>query len=187
MIVLEQDGLNGSYAEGLNAKKRGFLKGIRLKDVSLKNAIKVAKVAAPIALSFIPVGGGAASSFAGKAISKLSKTGVGRVGLKIANSKTVASISKVAKSEVGQAAIKLASPLVKNAKAALLEQTGVLPNDEQLETLAVAKGTSPQQELDAIVAAAPTPGVTPAKKDNTMLYVGGGVLALGIAFVAFKK
>jgi peptidoglycan hydrolase-like protein with peptidoglycan-binding domain len=66
---------------GLNAGlgKSKFLKKIRIKkiakQISIKNVVKAAKFAAPIAAGFIPVGGGVASklmnSKAGKAISKV--------------------------------------------------------------------------------------------------------------------
>lgn len=203
MIVLEQDGLNGYDNDGLNGLKIGsFLKrNIKSakKDISIKNAIKVVKTVGPMALSFIPVVGGAASGIAGKALNKITTNKDGSASLigRIATGKSgdgtqnfigraASTIKTAAKTDVGQSVVKFASPLVKNAKAALLEQTGVVPSDEQLQTLAELKGTTPQQELDAIVAAA-TPAVTPAKKDNTMLYVGGGVVALGIAYVSFKK
>ena len=60
--------------------------------------------------------------------------------------------------------------------------------DEQLETLAKVKGTTPQQELDKIVNIAPkaTGLPPPPAKNNTMLYVGGGIVVAGLAYVAFK-
>jgi hypothetical protein len=66
---------------------KSFLKKIRLKDVSLKNAIKVTKFAAPIAAGFIPVGGGVASkllnSKGGKLLSRVSKSKAVRKGVKL--------------------------------------------------------------------------------------------------------
>jgi hypothetical protein len=194
MIVLESQGLNG-YDDGLNGLKIGsFIKRnlkSASKDISIKNAIKVVKTVAPMALSLVPVVGGAVGGVVGKVLTKVTTNKDGSANLvgRIADN-----VEKVANSNVGKSVVKLASPLVKNAKAALLEQTGVIPNDAQLETLAAAKGTTPQQELDAIVAAAPDAVALTAKtaapstpaKDNTMLYVGGGILAVGLAYVAFK-
>ncbi|MDL2143565.1 hypothetical protein QQY79_13625 [Flavobacterium tructae] len=64
---------------------KSFLKKIRLKDVSLKNAIKVTKFAAPIAAGFIPVGGGVASkllsSKGGKLVSRVAKSKAVRKGV----------------------------------------------------------------------------------------------------------
>ncbi|SHM71981.1 hypothetical protein [Flavobacterium chilense] len=69
---------------------KSFLKKIRLKDVSLKNAVKVTKFAAPIAAGFIPVGGGVASkllsSKGGKLVSRVAKSKAVRKG--VALSKT---------------------------------------------------------------------------------------------------
>lgn len=66
---------------------KSFLKKIRLKDVSLKNAIKVTKFAAPIAAGFIPVGGGVASkllsSKGGKLVSRVAKSKAVRKGVKL--------------------------------------------------------------------------------------------------------
>ncbi|MBS7231720.1 hypothetical protein KHA90_11850 [Flavobacterium psychroterrae] len=66
---------------------KSFLKKIRIKDVSLKNAIKVTKFAAPIAAGFIPVGGGVASkllsSKGGKLVSRVAKSKAVRKGVKL--------------------------------------------------------------------------------------------------------
>ena len=66
---------------GVGLGKSKFLRKIRLRDVSLKNTIKVAKFAAPIAASFIPVGGGVAS--------KLMDSKTGSLVRKVAKSKAV--------------------------------------------------------------------------------------------------
>ena len=197
MIVLEQ-GLNG-YDEGLNGLRiaKFFKRNIKSigKDVSIKNAIAVAKIAAPIALSFVPVVGGAASSVFGKLLTNVDGSAnlIGR----IANT-----VQTVASSNVGKSVIAFAKPLVKNAAASILQQNGEIPNDEQLATLAYAKGTTAQQELDNLVyaksAGNPAPASTynlvnaqsagnpaPASTDNTMLIVGG-IAAVGIAYAIFK-
>lgn len=182
MIVLEQQGLNGYDADGLNG---GLKIAKALKKVNLKGAIKGLKTYGPMALSLIPVVGGAVGGVAGKALTKISTNKDGTASLV---GRTIENVKEIAKTDIGKSAIKLASPLVKNAKAALLEQKGELPTDEQLETLAEVKGTTPQQELDKIVNIAPkaTGLPPPPAKDNTMLYVGGGIVAAGLAYVAFK-
>lgn len=197
MIVLEQNGLNGYDVDGLNG---GLKIAAALKKVSLKGAIKGIKTYGPMALSLIPVVGGSVGGVAGKILNKVTTNangsqnligriadGVNKDGTQNLIGRTIDSVKEIAKTDIGKSAIKLASPLVKNAKAALLEQNGALPNDAQLKTLAAAKGTTAQQELDAIVAAAPTTTAptTPAK-DNTMLYVGGGAVAAVLAYVALK-
>lgn len=191
MIVLEQ-GLNGYDADGLNGLKiaKFIKKNVKSigKDVSIKNAIAVAKVAAPIALSLIPVVGGSIGGAVGKVINKVTTNADGSANLvgRIADS-----VQTVASTNVGKSVIELAKPLVKNASASLLQQKGEVPTDAQLATLAQNKGTTPQQELDAMVMAklaetpkTPTPTAEP-KKDNTMLIVGG-VAAVAIAYAVFK-
>jgi len=181
MIVLEQ-GLNG-YDDGLNGLRIGsFLKR------NLKSAVKdvgnVAKVVAPLALSFIPVAGGAIGGIAGKILNKVTTNSDGSASLvgRIADN-----VKQVSQTNTGKSLIKLASPLAKNAKAALLEQAGIIPSNEQLATLAELKGTTPQQELDAIVAAAPAQIAAAAPtKTNYTLPIVGGVAALGIAYMVFK-
>ena len=180
------------HDEGLNGWKIGkFIKrNVKSigKDVSIKNAIKVGKVALPIALSIIPVVGGSIGGVVGKVLSKVTTNADGTANLV---GRIVDGVEKVANSNVGKSIISLAKPLVKNATASILQQNGEIPNDEQLATLADAKGTTPQQELDAMVTAktaetakTATPTAEP-KKDNTMLIVGG-VAAVGIAYAVFK-
>lgn len=196
MIVLEQ-GLNGYDADGLNGglKISKFIKtNIKSigKDVSIKNAIAVAKVAAPIALSLIPVVGGSIGGAVGKVLNKVTTNADGSNNLV---GRIVENVKEVAKTDVGKSVVNLAAPLVKNATASILQQKGEIPTDAQLATLADAKGTTPQQELDAMVTAksaetikTATPIATPTaepKKDNTMLIVGG-VAAAVIAYAVFK-
>lgn len=181
MIVLEAQGLNG-YDDGLNGLKiASFLKR-NIKSAG-KDIGAVAKVVAPLALSLIPVVGGAVGNIAGKLLTNAdgSASLLGRV---------VEKVETISETKVGQSIVKLATPLVKNAKANLLKQSGQLMTDEQALTLATAKGTTPQQELDAFVANAQTPEIVaspaPVKKDNTVLYVGGGIAALAIGYMVFK-
>lgn len=184
MIVLDQ-GLNG-YDEGLNGLKiaKFFKTNIKSigKDVSIKNAINVAKVALPIALSVVPIVGNSVGGAVGKVLNKLTTNADGSANLvgRIADN-----VQTVANSNVGKSVIAFAKPLVKNASASLLQQKGVIPTDEQLATLAENKGTTAQQELDAMVNAQSAGNPAPASTDNTMLIVGG-IAAVGIAYAILK-
>jgi hypothetical protein len=80
----DPNGLGAGLNKGLKVGK--FLKkNVRMRNVSLKNAVKVGKFAIPIATSIIPGG-----AIAGKGLSLLSKAGkVGKFATKIARSKVV--------------------------------------------------------------------------------------------------
>lgn len=199
MIVLDSQGLNSYDADGLNG---GLKIAKALKKVTLKGAIKAVKTVAPMALSLIPVVGGSVGGAVGKALTKVTTNANGTsnlIGRAISGTsgdgtqnlvgRITTQVKEIANTEVGKAAIKIASPLVKNAKATILEQSGMIPTDAQLETLAEQKGTTAQQELNTIVEAASNAKVitptTPAKS-NTMLYVGGGVIAAGILYAVLK-
>jgi len=153
MIILEeQTGLNAGLNKGLKIGKM-LKKNVRLRNVSIKNAVKVGKVAIPLAttaMSFIP-GGGVGS--------KLLNSKVGKVFTKIKNGKAVKAITKVANSKVGQFAIKnVIKPTINNAMASSglqpsydnQEQAEVMqnatPTPQQLETIAQVKGV-PAQSL----------------------------------------
>jgi hypothetical protein len=79
----------GGSSIGLGKSK--FLKKIRIKkiakQVSIKNVVKAAKFAAPIAAGFIPVGGGVASklmnSKAGRIVSKVKSSKVARKAIAV--------------------------------------------------------------------------------------------------------
>jgi hypothetical protein len=189
-LAVKKSGLNG-YDDGLN----GLKIAAALKKVTLKGAIKVVKTVAPMALTMIPVVGTMAGGIVGKVLNKVTTNANGSANL---IGRTIENVSAVAKTDVGQAVVKLAAPIVKNAKASLLTTTGVIPTDAQLQTLADQKGTTAQQELDAIVAAAPdtlaaaakvaapVSKLQPAATNNTMLYVGGGLGLAALVYVALK-
>lgn len=138
MIVLEEQmGLNAGLNKGLKIGKM-LKKNVRLRNVSLKNAVKVGKVAIPIATSFIP-GGGIAS--------KLLNSKVGKIFTKVKNGKLVKTISKVAGSKVGQFAMNnVVKPMIKQPSADLSEQ---IPEENlqqeltpaQVQSIAQVKGT----------------------------------------------
>lgn len=147
MIILEeQAGLNAGLNRGLKIGKM-LKRNVRLKNVSIKNAIKVGKVAIPLAttaMSFIP-GGGIAS--------KILDSKVGKVLTKFKNSKAVKFATKIGNSKVGKFAINnVVKPTFKNAISGGGSQevyddvqTGEVmqnatPTPQQLETIAQVKG-----------------------------------------------
>lgn len=147
MIILEeQAGLNAGLNRGLKIGKM-LKRNVRLKNVSIKNAIKVGKVAIPLAttaMSFIP-GGGIAS--------KILDSKVGKVLTKFKNSKAVKFATKIGNSKVGKFAINnVVKPTFKNAisgggsqevyddsQGAEVMQNAT-PTPQQLETIAQVKG-----------------------------------------------
>ena len=160
MIILEeQTGLNAGLNRGLKIGKM-LKKNVRLKNVSLKNAIKVGKVVVPIAttaMSFFPatapIGIAAKIAKAGKLAKIAAKAGkVGRIAMKV---------KKIAGSKVGKFAMQnIIKPTIKNAMAGnggqptyndtqemeTPEPVEVMPNTTptpaQLETIAEVKGVS---------------------------------------------
>jgi hypothetical protein len=143
MIILEeQTGLNAGLNRGLKIGKM-LKKNVRLKNVSIKNAIKVGKAVAPIAsaaMTFVP-GGGVAS--------KLLKGKVGKILTKVKNTKAVKFSSKIANSKVGKFAVNnIVKPTVKNAFSnSQIETTDpveIMPNatptPAQFETITEVKG-----------------------------------------------
>ena len=160
MIILEeQTGLNAGLNRGLKIGKM-LKKNVRLKNVSLKNAIKVGKVVVPIAttaMSFFPatapIGIAAKIAKAGKLAKIVAKAGkVGRIAMKV---------KKIAGSKVGKFAMQnIIKPTIKNAMVGNGGQpayndtqemetpepvevmTNTTPTPAQLETIAEVKGVS---------------------------------------------
>ncbi|WP_291149707.1 hypothetical protein [Flavobacterium sp. UBA7680] len=128
-------------------------KNIRLKNVSIKNAVKVGKKLVPIAsmaMSIIPGGG---------IVSKVLDSKVGKILTKVKSSKALKFATKIGKSKVGKFAINnLVKPTIKNAFAGnqlqpvynepqqieasepVEEMPNVTPTPAQLETIAEVKG-----------------------------------------------
>ena len=149
MIILEeQSGLNAGLNRGFKLGKM-LKKNIRLKNVSIKNAIKVGKVAIPLAttaMSFIPGGG-----IAGKILDSKA----GKLFTKIKSSKAVKFATKIGKSKVGKFAINnVVKPTFKNAISGggseqVYDDTpqgevmqNATPTPQQLQTIAQVKGVS---------------------------------------------
>lgn len=155
MIILEeQSGLNAGLNRGLKIG-RMLKKNVRLKNVSIKNAIKVGKVAIPLAttaMSFIP-GGGVAS--------KILDSKAGKLFTKIKGSKAVKFATKIGKTKVGKFAINnVVKPTIKNAISGgssqqVYDDSGqaevmqnATPTPQQLETIAQVKGV-PAENLSS--------------------------------------
>lgn len=160
LILEEQSGLNAGLNRGLKIGKM-LKKNVRLKNVSIKNAIKVGKVAIPIAttaMSFFPatapIGIAAKIAKAGKFAKIAAKAGkVGRLAMKVKNSKLVKFATKIGNSKVGKFAIdNVVKPNLQNAISGggsqqvddNSEQPEVMqnatPTPQQLETIAQVKG-----------------------------------------------
>jgi hypothetical protein len=160
LILEEQSGLNAGLNRGLKIGKM-LKKNVRLKNVSIKNAIKVGKVAIPIAttaMSFFPatapIGIAAKIAKAGKFAKIAAKAGkVGRIAMKVKNSKLVKFATKIGNSKVGKFAIdNVVKPTFQNAISGggsqqvddNSEQPEVMqnatPTPQQLETIAQVKG-----------------------------------------------
>lgn len=182
MMTFEQElGLNAGL-HGLKIGKfiKKNLKSAK-KDISIKNVAKVVKIAAPIATSLLPAGSGL--------VNKVLNSKVGAKVSKIANSKAVKSIKKVA--STGK---KLKSALVK-PKASFNYMgrtpkpvaTQVVKQSEQVSTNEFEQPIDDFQEIEKIDS---TPNVTPLPtqpKDNTLLYVGGGLAVAAVIYFATKK
>lgn len=209
MIVLEEQmGLNAGLNKGLKIGKM-LKKNVRLRNVSLKNAVKVGKVAIPIATSIIP-GGGVAS--------KLLNSKVGKVFSKVKNGKFIKTISKVAGSKVGQFAMNnVVKPMIKQPSVDMSEQqipeenlpqeltpaqvqsiaqvkgfdaseVGTTPNDVQLETLSAIKDIPSedlkQEALSQKEEAQNLSATTEPSKPNYVLPIVLGVVAVGGIYLA---
>lgn len=156
MLILEEQtsGLNAGLNRGLKIGKM-LKKNIRLKNVSIKNAVKVGKKLVPIAsmaMSIIP-GGGIAS--------KVLDSKVGKILTKVKSSKAIKLATKLGKSKVGKFAINnVVKPTIKNAFTGNQAQpvynepqqiessepveamSNATPTPAQLETIAEVKGVS---------------------------------------------
>lgn len=205
------------------------------KQISIKNAVKVAKFAAPIAAGFVPVGGGVAS----KLTSKVLNSKAGKVVSKIAKSKIAKKAVKLSKTQAGKIVVNQAKTIarpkieaIKAIGAATFAKTTIptiqantpYPSKEQSDnaepvgeltpvkpTATVAKAVAQTAKEEIAEAIDPVGELTPvkqssnvanemqnikvddpdtkytAKKDNTMLYVGGAVALGAIAYLATKK
>ncbi|ESU18981.1 hypothetical protein FCR2A7T_23890 [Flavobacterium cauense R2A-7] len=154
MLILEEQttGLNAGLNRGLKIGKM-LKKNIRLKNVSIKNAVKVGKKLVPIAsmaMSIIPGGG---------IVSKVLDSKVGKILTKVKSSKAIKLATKLGKSKVGKFAINnVVKPTIKNvftgnqaqpvynepqqveASEPVEAMPNATPTPAQLETIAEVKG-----------------------------------------------
>jgi hypothetical protein len=200
MIIINED------ETGLGKPK--FLKKIRLKSVSLKNAIKVAKFAAPIAAGFIPVGGGVASkllsSKGGKLVSRVARSKAVRKGVALSRTtlgrKVVSAVQNRPRPE-----LEAVSTITPATFAAMPSDTGSTQNENSTynETVeSVANDSQPVGELTPVrpTATAKTAFAEPTMqmntagavatappKNNMLMYVLGAVVLGGGIYLATKK
>lgn len=181
---------------------KSFLKKIRLKNVSLKNAIKVTKFAAPIAAGFIPVGGGIASkllnSKGGKLVSRVAKSKAVRKGVALSKTtlgrKVVSAVQNRARPQIE--AVSTITPATFVATSDLgSPQNESSTYNESVES--VMSDSQPVGELTPVKTASTAKGVITESmampttvekpKNNTLLYVLGAVVVGGGIYLATKK
>lgn len=146
MVILEDHtGLNAGLNKGLKIGKM-LKKNVRLRNVSIKNAVKVGKKIVPIAsmaMSIIPGGG---------LVSKVLDSKVGKILTKVKSSKALKFATKLGKTKIGKLAINnVVKPAFQNTIAGnqpqqieASEPVEVMPNatptPAQIETIAQVKG-----------------------------------------------
>ncbi|MCV9929059.1 hypothetical protein OIU83_15445 [Flavobacterium sp. LS1R49] len=184
---------------------KSFLKKIRLKDVSLKNAIKVTKFAAPIAAGFIPVGGGMASkllsSKGGKLVNRVAKSKAVRKGVSLSKTtlgrKVVSAVQNQPRPQIE--AVNTITPatfadvMPSDARSTQTESSTYnesvqnVANDSQpvgeltpVRATATAKTAVAEPTMQMNTAAAPP-------KNNMLMYVLGAVVLGGGIYLATKK
>ncbi|OXG00007.1 hypothetical protein BC749_108161 [Flavobacterium araucananum] len=175
---------------------KSFLKKIRLKDVSLKNAVKVTKFAAPIAAGFIPVGGGVASkllsSKGGKLVNRVAKSKAVRKGVALSKTKlgrkVVSAVQNQPRAEIEPvnaitaASFATALPAEQSQSSYSESSESVLADSQPVGELTPVKAVS-SAKMATVEQIQP---VTPAK-NNTMLYVLGAVVLGGGIYFATKN
>lgn len=134
MIILEeQTGLNAGLNRGLKIGKM-LKKNVRLKNVSIKNAVKVGKAVVPIAttaMSFFPatapIGVASRIAKAGKLAKIAAKAGkIGKIAMKV---------KKIAGTKVGQFALNnIVKPAVNNAISKISNQSQTISDPQSFET-----------------------------------------------------
>jgi hypothetical protein len=170
--------------------KPKWMKKIRLRSVSLKNAVKVAKFAAPIAAGFIPVGGGV--------ISKVMNSKGGKLIKKVAKSKAVRKGVALSKTKLGR---KVVGAVQNRARPQIEPVSSLVPAsytpmpidtsgqnessyDESSESIAMDQ---PVGELTPVKSVTAKPAQQATPKNNTLLYVLGAVALGGGIYYATKK
>lgn len=154
-----------------------FWKKIRIKDVSLKNAVKLTKTALPIVTSLVPVGGSAVSGILSKVL-KNSNGSASFVG-RIANTATSLSKTAVGKTIVSTVKNNI-NPQVQAVST--LKPAPIVTNP----TINADQYEQPVGDLTPVSPANSNVLQSPAK-NNTALYAVGAVVVLGGIYLATKK
>ena len=169
--------------EGLNGLKIGkwIKRNVKSaqKDISIKNAVKVVKVAAPIALSLAPVVGGSASGVLSKVLKNSDGTAnaIGRTVNTIQNSKVASTLTKLSKTPVGSLVTKNVKTALKTAANNIGGSSGASVGASNLSNEAV----EPVGVLTPVTPA-DNKAIDENPKDNTMLYLGGALLLGGAIY-----
>lgn len=156
-----------------------FWKKIRIKDVSLKNVVKLTKTALPIVTSMIPVVGTAGSGILSKVLKNAdgSASFVGR----IANNATTLS-----KTTAGKAIVNT----IKNNPRPQVQSVNTLkpaPVVTNPTSNTANQNDQPVGDLTPVSPAMASELLQSPKKDNTALYAVGAVAVLGGIYLATKK
>lgn len=174
-------------AEDTGLGKPKWMKKIRLRSVSLKNAVKVAKFAAPIAAGFVPVGGGV--------LSKVLNSKGGKLIKKVAKSKAVRKGVALSKTNFGRKIVGAVRPQIEPVSSLVPASYAPMPTDPsgQNESSSLEESSEsvvseqPVGELTPVKAVTAKPAIVSPKKDNTLLYVLGAVAVGGGIYLATKK
>jgi hypothetical protein len=181
----------------INADETGlgkprWMKKIRMRSVSLKNAVKVAKFAAPIAAGFIPIGGGVISkvlnSKGGRLINKVAKSKAVRKGIAFSKTslgrKVVGAVQNRARPQIESVNSLVPASYAPMSNDAATEQNESGSYSESLENTVTEQPVGELTPVKAISTAKPMQ--TPAK-NNTLLYVLGAAVVGGGIYLATKK
>ncbi|WP_374173897.1 hypothetical protein [Flavobacterium tructae] len=181
---------------------KSFLKKIRLKDVSLKNAVKVTKFAAPIAAGFIPVGGGVASkllsSKGGKLVSRVAKSKAVRKGVALSKTtlgkKVISAVENrprpeiEAVSSITPASFTTPIPSQQSQNSSYNETSeNVVTQSEPVGELTPVRSVSTAKNANVAEPLLQTTSVNTPKKNNMLLYVAAAVVLGGGIYYATKK
>lgn len=130
------------------------------KKVSIKNVVKVARFAAPIAAGFIPIGGGVAS--------KLLNSKVGKVVSKVAKSKVAKKAVKLSKTKVGALVVNKAKVIARPKIEAIKAIGGATFAKTEAQS---PQASTPYSNEDSGDNTEPVGELTPVKQTSTVAKV----------------
>ena len=156
--------------------------------------VKVAKVAIPIATSFIPAVGGTVSRITGKLLTN--KAGGANLIGRLANTATT-----ISKTKVGEFATSQIKQAITNKPASVEPVNQLVPasvvTDTAFQTQASTVSNAVSNTVEPVGELTPVTQVPTAKliaepivaetKSNTMLWIIGGVVVAGGIYLATKK